>query len=259
MGKLLKVMNINSFSHNANSDLIQHRPVGIVLESKVISVGPRESSFTKYTLQNKVVLDTLNQEDYPLNIINLVKRDLSDPNEIIYKRLFFNPDGYVFDIREDTLFDEYLDIYGTFFEKVRGFYINSSHKNMVNLINFKCYPVHQFDSYGKIKVICDETGGPELRKIIGVTIKTPDCDKDDLPNFYFLNEDLCKKYLLSYLGKIDIMPIDGWKYFNIKELFKLSEEDFGILISEFHIDGNLEFEVNIVIPKDDNDLSLSKG
>ena len=216
-----------NFQH-LNNDGSFKKVAGILLESSYI--GSSDGKHGKcYTTQFRLKYDAnINVPD----IVSVVKRDLTNEDEVINYRLFFNPDGIFTKIKLSKIINDHLDDYETIWK--------------VQFASFlKCYPVINYDPIISLHPCFElERNGFDITigimvatiddKIIGYMVKNEDCEDDDIDDaiFLFKNKETCENILFDYMQYNLVSLLDGGRQIQVRDIFTFTDVEIKDYISD---------------------------
>lgn len=239
-------------------------PSGLLIFKRFVSVEEIDKKLC-WAYENFLKLDEIDILKYPLEEVRLFQKrdfniDCEENRTDQYIRLFFDENTIDSFISSEDLFNFHLDHFGTFFEKIRSMYLCGANAEYTKK-DFNIHKLAASNSF-EILVVCDKLDSEN--KIIGFIVKDQDCDFDDFPNFYFVNDEVCGEYLLDFLKGISFEPIDGGAVYNVRDIFKFSDDEFKLLVSEFSLKNYLsghgiwlsKIQINNILDDTKNDSEL---
>lgn len=216
-----------NFQH-LNGDGSFKKVAGILLESSYI--GSSEGDRGKcYTTQFRLKSDAdINVPD----IVSVVKRDLTNEDEVLNYRLFYNPDQVFTRIKLSQIIGSHLDDYETIWK--------------VQFASFlKCYPVINYNPIVLLHPCFQlERNGFDITigimvatmddKIIGYMVKNEDCEDDDTDDaiFLFKDKETCGNVLFDYIQYALISVLDGGRQIPLRDVFTFTDAEIKDYVSD---------------------------
>ena len=228
----IKISNLLPFSFPKNGEMVANAPTGLYIKNKIVKSELLEGeNIMTWEVENQLLPENLVPDEvskYPLDKVELTKRIEfnNESNDCLFFRLFLDQNQPNTEITRSDLLNFNLDHYGTFFDKLRSFYITGMNAVYINNPVYKVYNCFE-DALSTVSIVVIED------EIIGYLIKDYNCGEDDFPNFYFKNDKLCEDILLEFLEDIIVQPIDGGKEYNLRDIFDISDNELKVFINEF--------------------------
>lgn len=223
------------------------------------------SSEGKYGVCHTTVISLRpDPETYNNNKVSVVQRDITNPDEVLQYRLFFNADHVTEKIKLSELLIKHLDDYDTIWKDNFVSFIKTNGKvapyeeqiNMVfdPVLNIhECFwiDLHDTESDIYVKVVTNHLG-----EIIGYLIKTEDCDESDSAVFLFKNKELCSETLLNFMQQCIVSMLDGGRQLTLRDIFTFTDSEIKDYINDdaFTVYKNYLFHVH-TSPKDKDQIN----
>ena len=221
--------NIKTFNfQNLNDDGSFKKIAEIILESSY--VGSSKGKYGKcYTTQFRLKSDAdINVPD----IVSVIKRDLTNEDEVLNYRLFYNLNQIAEKIKLSQIIENHLDDYGTIWKDQFASFLNYNpiinHNPLISL--HPCFEINRdgFDTTIKIMVATlDDV-------IIGYMFKNEDYmdESEDDAIFLFKDKKTCEDIIFDYMKYNTISILNGSRQICLRDVFTFTDTEIKDYVSD---------------------------